>query len=198
MIEPLSRRKTLILTVAVEGGLICIAIVLGAVLGIPLVSMCEPDSGMVLHGVVSAVPVMIVMLLLFHIPVEPVRRIEEIIRYFMRTVMGRLSVWDLGLVSILAGVGEELMFRGVIQHAAADYLGTFTGIFIAGILFGMVHLITPFYAVIASLLGVYLGWLFVDTGSLIVPIVCHAVYDFSAFLYFRFTRRESQSWGRPA
>jgi membrane protease YdiL (CAAX protease family) len=52
------------------------------------------------------------------------------------------------------------------------------------VLFGLLHLVTPTYAVLAALMGGYLGWLYVRTGNLLVAIIVHALYDFFALSYF--------------
>ena len=36
---------------------------------------------------------------------------------------------------------------------------------------------------IAGLIGLYLGWLWMATGNLLVPIVTHTVYDFVVLVY---------------
>jgi membrane protease YdiL (CAAX protease family) len=54
---------------------------------------------------------------------------------------------------------------------------------LAAALFGVLHFITPAYAVLAGLLGLYMGVLYLVTGNLLVPIVVHSLYDFVALLY---------------
>jgi membrane protease YdiL (CAAX protease family) len=46
------------------------------------------------------------------------------------------------------------------------------------------HLVTKTYAVIATLIGAYLGVLWLATENLLAPITTHAVYDFVALVYF--------------
>ena len=57
------------------------------------------------------------------------------------------------------------------------------------ILFGLLHAVNVAYAVLAALMGLYLGWLWMATGNLAVPIVAHAVYDFLALVYILRGRR---------
>jgi len=63
------------------------------------------------------------------------------------------------------------------------------GWILASVLFGVVHSITPTYAVVAALVGAYLGWLWLWRDNLLAPIVTHAVYDFVALAYL--TRRRA-------
>ncbi|HEY5704013.1 MAG TPA: CPBP family glutamic-type intramembrane protease [Terrimicrobiaceae bacterium] len=46
------------------------------------------------------------------------------------------------------------------------------------------HLVTKTYAVIATLIGAYLGVIWLAAGNLLAPITAHAVYDFVALVYF--------------
>ena len=43
---------------------------------------------------------------------------------------------------------------------------------------------TKTYALIATLIGAYLGILWIAIGNLLAPIATHAVYDFVALAYF--------------
>lgn len=57
------------------------------------------------------------------------------------------------------------------------------GLIGSSVLFGLVHAITPLYALLAMGVSIYLG-LFLDYGgerNLLTPIVIHTAYDFLAF-----------------
>jgi membrane protease YdiL (CAAX protease family) len=54
---------------------------------------------------------------------------------------------------------------------------------VTSVVFGLAHLITPLYGVLAALVSVYLGWLFLEYENLVVPMVTHAMYDFVALVY---------------
>jgi membrane protease YdiL (CAAX protease family) len=87
---------------------------------------------------------------------------------------------ELALVAALAGLGEEALFRGVVQTALAARLPAWAAVALTAAGFGLAHCLTPAYAVLAGIVGAYLGWTFLATGNLLVPIVAHAVYDFIA------------------
>ena len=63
------------------------------------------------------------------------------------------------------------------------------------ILFGLLHAVNVAYAVLATLMGMYLGWLWMTTGNLAVPIVAHAVYDFLRVVYILHGRRGEAEGG---
>ena len=103
---------------------------------------------------------------------------------------------ELAAISLLAGFGEELLFRGVFQAATAEWTGDFLphspagamvgdgiALVVVAIVFGLMHAVNAAYAVLATVMGLYLGWLWLATGNLAVPIVAHAVYDFLALGY---------------
>ena len=89
------------------------------------------------------------------------------------------------LMALGAGVFEELLFRGVLQIWVDRYAPVIIAIILTNILFGMLHWRTALYAVIAGMVGAYLGVLFWLTGNLLAPIITHAVYDFIALWYTR-------------
>jgi uncharacterized protein len=84
------------------------------------------------------------------------------------------------IVGVAAGIGEEWLFRGVVQP--------FAGLIIASVLFGFAHVggrsMVPF-GVWASGMGLALGALAQLTGGLTAPIVAHGVYDILALAYIR-------------
>lgn len=80
---------------------------------------------------------------------------------------------------------EELLFRGIVQGQYRRAFSPTMAIVIAGFLFGFVHWLALVgsgsgrlvYVVIAGLLGLFLGFAYERTRSLLVPIVIHAGYN---------------------
>lgn len=91
----------------------------------------------------------------------------------------------IAILSFGAGVSEELLFRGVFQARADAFLPAALAIILPNVLFGALHARTLLYAVIAGLVGIYLGALFWWTGNLLAPIVAHAAYDAYALIKTR-------------
>jgi len=88
-----------------------------------------------------------------------------------------------GLVlGLVAGLSEELLFRGVMQTSLDATLGSAGAIFASSFIFGLLHAATPLYAVIAGFFSAFFGVLFTTTGNLIVPISTHAIYDVVSFV----------------
>lgn len=105
-------------------------------------------------------------------------------RRFVAVLFRRTRPGAVVLVSALAGIGEELLFRGVIQAGLVAWLTPASGIVIASLLFGLAHAVSFSYLVLATLMGLYLGLLYHWTGNLLVPILVHALYDWVAIRYY--------------
>jgi membrane protease YdiL (CAAX protease family) len=106
-------------------------------------------------------------------------RIRDDFRLVLSLFRGA-SLPELALVAVLAGIGEEMLFRGLIQTWLTSALNPALAILITAALFGLAHAISRSYVAFAFLLGVVLGYLYYVTGSLAAVMVAHAVYDFVA------------------
>lgn len=77
------------------------------------------------------------------------------------------------VIGFLAGIGEEYLFRGVLQPKLHHYTGNaHAGVWITAIIFSAIHF--QFYGFLPRLmLGALFGYLYVYSGSLVYPIVAH-------------------------
>jgi membrane protease YdiL (CAAX protease family) len=64
-----------------------------------------------------------------------------------------------------------------MQAGIAERFPAWLAVAGAGLLFGAMHWLTLSYAVLAGLVGMYLGAVFLLSGNLLVPIVAHGLYD---------------------
>lgn len=177
----LPRRTLLVLVLVTEIIALIAAILLSLLLDVNL----RPLSGDVLRdillGTLSALPPL--GLFVFSMSEKAsnitfLRRLRTTLMVRVRPVFGGAKLPDLVLISLAAGIAEELLFRGVIQPRF--------GLAAASVLFGAVHFVTPAYAVITTLIGLYIGVLYLFSGSLIVPIQLHFIYDLAALIYLRY------------
>lgn len=152
----------------------------------------EPFIAM-LQGVVATIPLLAGLYIVHRVPLSAVKGIREFVESHVVPLFKPLTLFELGAISFAAGFGEEALFRGLLQVGIADSVGgtygVVVGVVAASILFGVCHWITPTYAILATLAGVYFGLLFVLTGNLLAPLVAHALYDFVALIYL--TRGQS-------
>ena len=102
---------------------------------------------------------------------------------------------------LLAGLGEELFFRGVVLAGLWRVAGwpPVAAVVAAALLFALGHWLpdrklSPF-AVWAGLQGLWIGGLYVVTGSLAACMVTHALHDILGFTLFAVQRRTG--WGLP-
>ena len=77
---------------------------------------------------------------------------------------------------VVAPVTEELMFRGLFLHRLGERYSRRAAILGSAICFGIFHIL-PWQAIGAALVGVYLGWLLMRTGSIFMPMAAHAVFN---------------------
>lgn len=77
------------------------------------------------------------------------------------------------VIGVIAGIGEEYLFRGILQPKLHAYTGSaHAGIWLTAIIFSAIHL--QFYGFVPRMmLGALFGYLYLYSGSLIFPILAH-------------------------
>lgn len=167
-----------------EAALILVAIVLGWMSGINPFADLHYSESAILYGILGTIPLFLLFLLLEQLTSESVVTIRRFLMETLGPALHRHHWADLFVLAAIAGISEEVLFRGVIQPWMESSWGIIAGLIGSNILFGMVHAITPLYFVLATVVGIYLG-LALDIGgerNLLTPIIIHALYDFLAFL----------------
>ncbi len=185
-----------------EASLACLAVLLGWISGESPLETLRVDRDAILLGLLAVLPLLALLLACERVPWRPVREVRRVLDDLIVPMFRKCTWVELAAISFLAGLGEEMLFRGVFQAAlvewtgeflphspAAAMLGDWLALAAVAILFGLLHAINVAYAVMAALMGLYLGWLWLVTGNLAVPIVAHAVYDFLALGYILHGRR---------
>jgi len=177
-----------------EGSLILVAVVLGWIADIDPFEHFHFSENALLYGLFGTLPLFLIFLAMEQMPFPSVQNIRQLLIDTLAPSLYRHHWADLFILAVIAGVSEEVLFRGVIQPWMENSWGMTAGLIASNILFGLVHAITPLYAVLAASIGIYLG-LFLDYGgerNLMTPIVIHSVYDFLAFLVIMKTYRSKQ------
>lgn len=106
------------------------------------------------------------------------RQAEDSAAATIRLMQGGTSVGDLILnvliIGVMAGLGEELLFRGTIQRMlATSGMNHHAAIWIVAVLFSAIHM--QFFGFVPRmLLGALFGYLLYWSGSLWLPIIVHA------------------------
>jgi len=170
-----------------EGGLAVVALALGWLLNVDPLESFHADMAAVGIGVTATLPLLLGLWLCLKWPIGPLRKILRVIDEVLVPLFRQCNLLELAVISLLAGLGEEMLFRGIVQAAVAGWIDGPRGVWIAlaaaAILFGLAHSVTFTYAILATLIGFYLGGLWLATGNLFVPIIVHACYDLVALTY---------------
>jgi membrane protease YdiL (CAAX protease family) len=176
--------------VAGEAGLALLAVGLARVLGISPLAQLGWRS--FLWGVLATPPLLLALIWVLKRQNGRLRQLVDFVVGQLGPILTGRSAAELALLAALAGVGEELLFRGVVQAGLARLVPNPLALLSASVLFGLAHFATSTYAVVAGLMGLYLGGLFLLQGSLLAPIVTHALYDLVALLLVVQRYRASQ------
>jgi uncharacterized protein len=99
---------------------------------------------------------------------------EETLKAILQMNSPIIFLINLFLIAILPGIGEELIFRGIIQKQIAGWLkNPIVAIWISAFIFSAIHM--QFEGFFPRLcLGAILGYLYYWTNNLWVPIITHA------------------------
>ncbi|NLX29716.1 MAG: CPBP family intramembrane metalloprotease [Bacteroidales bacterium] len=107
---------------------------------------------------------------------------ERLTRAFLEVETTGGLLFNLLMVAVLPAIGEELLFRGVIQKQLSAWSGSHHwGIWLSAALFSALHM--QFYGFLPRmLLGALFGYLLVWSGSLWLPILAHFINNAGAVL----------------
>lgn len=98
------------------------------------------------------------------------------------SVSGANASWPMYIaVLLLAPIGEELLFRGVIQGYASKYMAPSLAVIFQGLLFGIYHG-NPVQGVYAAVLGCILGFVVYKTNCLFPSILLHFCINASLYI----------------
>ncbi|WP_296058367.1 CPBP family intramembrane glutamic endopeptidase [uncultured Amphritea sp.] len=176
--QRISSYQVVYLALVFEGGLVGIALGLGWLLDAPAFAQFQLSWTGAIQGVLATLPLLLLVLCAGFLDYRPVKDLFSLSREHITRLFSDASLLDLALVAGVAGLGEEVLFRGVIQTVLATYFGPLAGVLIAAVLFGLVHSLSLAYVIGATLIGIYLGCLLLSFDNLLVPVITHGLYDF--------------------
>ncbi len=98
---------------------------------------------------------------------------EMLTKAFLKVDTTGGLLFNIFMIALLPAIGEELLFRGVIQRIFTNWTRSNNwGIWISAILFSALHM--QFYGFVPRmLLGVLFGYLLVWSGSMWLPVIAH-------------------------
>lgn len=171
--------------VVFESGVLALAIGVGWVVSV------DPFAGLAFRldhlgvGLAATVPPVVALWLLERSTASAVVEFRRMVEELVGPLFADAPVTHVVALALMAGVAEEALFRGVVQGGLTGLTGWLPALLIASVLFGVVHWLSGLYALLAGVVGLYLGGLYLLTGNLLVPIVVHVLYDVVALGYLR-------------
>jgi membrane protease YdiL (CAAX protease family) len=154
-----------------------------------------PDFGAPLvhaiaRGLLATLPMLVIFWVLVNSNWPMMKQLREQVQWLIDEMFPSRSIAQFATVAILAGVGEELLFRGALQSILGNWTSPIMGLAITSLLFGFAHALSKLYFVFAVAVGAFLGWMTLKYNDLVAPMVAHGVYDFLALVYL--SRRKAQ------
>ena len=105
---------------------------------------------------------------------------DSIKQAFME-VFGQKGILAFITLVVAAPILEEFIFRGIVLDGLLKNYSPAKSIFFSALLFGLVHL-NPWQFLTGVLIGLFMGWVYYHTRSLLATIMIHAVANGSSFL----------------
>jgi len=167
-----------------ESSLILIAIIIGWLTDIdPFLALYFSETA-VFYGIIGTLPLLLLLLVTEYLPLKSLETIKNLLLKTLGENLHEYHWTDLLVLATIAGVSEEILFRGTLQPWLEQNLGFNNGLIISCVIFGLVHAVTPLYAILAGIISFYLGIAldFGENRNLLTPIIIHSLYDFFAFI----------------
>ncbi|GAB1416776.1 hypothetical protein MASR2M117_21820 [Paludibacter sp.] len=118
------------------------------------------------------------------------KRAEELTLRILETNSFAGLMINIGLVAIIPAFGEELFFRGTIQRLLQEKWKTHVAVWVTAIIFSAFHF--QFFGFIPRMLiGALLGYMFVWTQNLWVPIIAHFINNATAVVFYYFKGKDA-------
>ncbi len=99
------------------------------------------------------------------------------------------------VIALLPAIGEELIFRGIVQKLVARvFKNIHAGIWISAFFFSLMHF--QFYGFVPRVLyGVLFGYLLIWSGTILIPIIVHFFNNaFALTLNYMAQREQMPEW----
>src|SRR5438445_6902528 len=120
--DPPRRREVILLTLLFEGGLGALATGLGWLIDDPPWHVIHWNLRDSLIAVGATLPLVLIFLLCVHWPIGPLARIKTLAEEIIKPLFRPCTLFELAAISLLAGLGEEMFFRGVLQGLFSRWL----------------------------------------------------------------------------
>lgn len=108
----------------------------------------------------------------------------EVTRMFLEVATWQGLLFNLFMIAVIPALGEEFIFRGIVLKVFRQWTGNaHLAVWISALLFSAMHM--QFFGFLPRLLlGLVLGYLFVWSRSLWVPIFAHFFNNAAAVIFY--------------
>ena len=107
----------------------------------------------------------------------------ETLEKFMRAENFGIFLFNVFLMAVIPAISEEIFFRGTLQKFTAQYTNQYIAVWVAGIIFSLVHF--DIYGFIPRmLLGVVFGYMYLWSSNLWYNITAHLSNNFYIVLLY--------------
>ncbi len=108
---------------------------------------------------------------------------EELIADYIEqsSTLNETSVMSIIATAVFAPLSEELIFRGLLVSSLGSAMPTWVVLLITSAIFGLIHG-QVLWICYAFLLGLYLGFVRIRTGSTTASFLLHAAFNASSFI----------------
>jgi len=153
-----------------------------------------PSISQVFYGIAYCIPLLVLNFVLFGPPARNLRSLDSLRKFcneIIKPLADKFDTVTALAVSIAAGLGEELFFRGLLQQEFTEFFSSSAlALLLSAVLFSLVHFgayVKNYLAIalIYALIGVYFGVIVLIEESLWPAIIAHASYDFLAIVYLK-------------
>lgn len=151
--------------------------------GLPIGAWLGVDASVVAWCAVGVVPSLLLIPWSLRSTWPPLIAFRAEVEEMVVPMFEGMGVASMLWISLMAGAGEELLFRLWLQQALTGAVGPLGGLLLASLLFGLAHPISRLYVVTAAAIGAWLGLLMLASGSLVPAIFVHAVHDAAALTW---------------
>jgi membrane protease YdiL (CAAX protease family) len=136
----------------------------------------------------------IILTIMMIIIIDPITVLIPVPDWFdeLMSKMVSKDIYSFMTIVLFAPFFEELIFRGIILDGFLKVYSPRKSIICSSLLFALIHL-NPWQAIDAFLIGLFIGWVYYKTQSIIPCILIHFTNNVIAFLIFMFSASDASS-----
>lgn len=128
---------------------------------------------------IICVPLMLCAMFFLNVLTEQLQLSDHNEAMFL--AMSKTGIWGFLAIAVFGPFCEEFTFRGAVQGTLQKTTSPWTAILISALLFGIIHM-NPIQIPFAFVLGIFFGWLYYRTGSLIPGLLAHIINNTVGFI----------------